>query len=374
MGRVQITPTSSHSARVGDLILRETSTTRLVFRSILVDNVHDSRAAVKGGFLFQRKSPKGSWDDTAAIDLTSLKAGEGVKLPLKAGEVYRLAEHLNGLYEIHTVGGVPGTQTEFLRVDDSLRGLIEIDNLELVGILDAHEEVGLDVLLRLVDWASRHGNPQEVVNRLEVLDLKKLDQLGSLIGLARLKAVLDIWKAERDNSDEEFWQDTLAQNAFVLSQVFSYPTLVLKEKAYVGGKGIENRGGGVLDFLLANRITGNVALVEIKTPETKLIGSEYRPGVPNISSDLSGAVIQVTGYRDSLIKQYSELLTSSESEFDAFDPECLVIAGDAKQELKAKRARRSFELYRCGLRSVRVITYDELFLKIEMLISLLETA
>ena len=63
---------------------------------------------------------------------------------------------------------------------------------------------------------------------------------------------LAIWETNKDNDDEEFWQTTLSQNSFVFSQIFSFPVVVLGGKVYVGGKGIDNRGGNLLDFLCAN--------------------------------------------------------------------------------------------------------------------------
>jgi len=40
--------------------------------------------------------------------------------------------------------------------------------------------------------------------------------------------------------------------------------------------------------------------------------------------------------------------------------------------LADRRQRKSLELFRMGLKDVRVITYDELFGKVEFLVSLLE--
>lgn len=187
----------------------------------------------------------------------------------------------------------------------------------------------------------------------------------------RLRDVLRLWQANKENPDEEFWQITLSENAFVISQVFSFPVVIMQDKAYLGGKGIANSGGNLLDFLLMNRLTENTALVEIKTPKTKILGSQYR-GIYNISSEISGAVLQISNYRDSLIKNYNSLLSKSAQSFDAFNPTCLIIAGNLGEEVTDSTQRKSFELFRNGLKDVQVITYDELFAKIEVLIDLLQ--
>lgn len=148
--------------------------------------------------------------------------------------------------------------------------------------------------------------------------------------------------------------------------------VVIEDKAYVGGKGVENKGGNILDFLCANHLTTNVALVEIKTPKTKLLGSQYRGDIFNVSSEVSGAMIQVSNYRDSLCKEYDHLVNASGTYYEVFSPKCMVILGNAKSELTTKRQRKSLELFRNGLKDVEIITFDELFGKVEMLLNLLE--
>ena len=76
---------------------------------------------------------------------------------------------------------------------------------------------------------------------------------------------------------------------YVLEQVFSWPVTIVNEKAYVGGKAVDNKGGGLVDFLVKNQLTNNVALIEIKTPGTELLSkNEYRNGVYNLSEELTG--------------------------------------------------------------------------------------
>ncbi|MFB2837182.1 Shedu immune nuclease family protein [Floridanema evergladense] len=190
--------------------------------------------------------------------------------------------------------------------------------------------------------------------------------------ISNLKNVLKIWQDNKDNSDEEFWQKTFWENSIVLSQVFSFPVILLEDKAYVGGKKIDDKGGNLVDFILANNLSENTVLVEIKTPKTPLLGSLYRGGVHNISSEITGALLQVSNYKDSLIKDYHRLKSESDKSFYAFNPQCLVIAGTWQNEVINQDQKKSFELFRNGLKDVQIITYDELFRKIEILIDLLE--
>lgn len=187
-----------------------------------------------------------------------------------------------------------------------------------------------------------------------------------------MRAALNLWQTNRQNADEEFWQQTLAANPLLLSQIFATPVISLRGKAYVGGKGIENSQGKVTDFLVANRLSENVALIEIKTPKARLLGPEYRAGVYAVSPDLSDAIVQVATQRDALLKEYYALSAKSETSFAAFSPHGFVIAGDFQGELTSPSQRQSFELFRQGLRDVQIVTFDELFARLEALLQSLQ--
>lgn len=248
----------------------------------------------------------------------------------------------------------------------------EVNEEALNNFLELSRKSGVDVFSRLLDWAVQADNSEQVIEKLEQLETTDLQKLNTLVGLSGLKNVLAIWEANKENDDEEFWQTTLRQNSFVFSQIFSFPVIVLGGKVYVGGKGIDNRGGNLLDFLCANNLTKNTALVEIKTPRTRLLGNQYRGDVYNVSSELSGATIQVSNYKDSLTKEYDRLVNQADGDFEAFNPPCLVILGNTEAELEGRRQRKSFELFRGNLKDVQVITYDELFSKVQILVNLLE--
>ena len=186
-----------------------------------------------------------------------------------------------------------------------------------------------------------------------------------------LKDLLKVWDENRENSTEDFWQNLFVDNPIILSQIFAFPVIFIKEKAYVGGKNLSNTGGNLVDFLFKNNLTKNTALVEIKTPKTKIIGNSYR-SLYSISDQITGAIIQISNYKDSLTKEYRNLVENMEEEIKAFNPQCMVIAGNAQVELISKEQIKSFELFRSGLKDVQLITYDELFHKIEILIELIE--
>jgi hypothetical protein len=157
-----------------------------------------------------------------------------------------------------------------------------------------------------------------------------------------------------------------------VAQVFAAPIVLFKDKAYVGGKTIENRGGSIADFLLRNQVTENVLIMEIKTPLSPLLnGREYRQGTYRFSDDLAGAMSQVLKYKHKLQLNYRQV--QGEARFTAFDPKCLIVTGDYSREVRPDPAKRSsFALLRNDSRNVTIVTYDELFERVSLLIRLLE--
>lgn len=249
---------------------------------------------------------------------------------------------------------------------------ITISEATLNQFLELTQKSGINVLSKLIEWLLKSTDINQVVDKLETLEAGDVQKLNTAIGLSALKNVLEIWQLNKENNNEEFWQQALARNSFIFAQVFAFPVAVIKDKAYVGGKSVSNTGGNIVDFLCANDLTMNTALVEIKTPKTKLLGSQYRGDVFNVSEELTGSIVQIANYKNTLTKSYHSLTDQTEDTFEVFDPLCVVIIGNISSELRNRKQKKSFELFRMGLKDIRVITFDELFAKIEILINILE--
>lgn len=190
-------------------------------------------------------------------------------------------------------------------------------------------------------------------------------------GLADLEAAVDFWESAEKGKSEPFWQEALKKFSFVISQIFAVPTVVIDDQPYIGGKGLENTGGNVADFLVKNPLTGALGIVEIKKPSTELLGKKvYRGGIHAPLTELVGAVSQAIAYRDSLVKEYYQLVKGTANDFP-YDPLCVVIAGTTAQ-LDTPERRRSFELFRRGLKDVHIVTFDELFEQAKALVDLVK--
>lgn len=372
MDDLKLTPTSHVTAEAGDLVLRETKTTRLLFRPLMVSNPKDEDAAVKGELVYQRKSRKDAWEDHNTLKLSELKADEWVKVGLKSGEVLKLVTYVRDLYEVYSERGIPQRPTKYVEVGSHAAALLDASDEEFSRFFRVNEEEGIAVFHRLLSWISEFANPKAVVERLEQLDPPRLSLLSAAVGLGALKQAVSLWQENRDNANEGFWQDTFLSNQFILSQVFRFPIVLIQDKAYVGGKVIDNTGGQLVDYLVSNKMTHNAALIELKTPVTPLLGEEYRAGVYSPSSKLSGAVAQVQSYKMNFLTDAPGLPEDSRQELAPFYPRAVVIVGDIEEQLSEESEVRSFEIYRNGLRDVDVITYDELFERVNSVISVLE--
>lgn len=186
----------------------------------------------------------------------------------------------------------------------------------------------------------------------------------------RIIDVIQKWHANKENSDEEFWQTIFNENPYVLSQLFSVPVVFIKDKAYVGGINVERQDAKFVDYLYTNESSNDAILVEIKTPKTKLVGTRYRTGVHKPSSELSGSVIQILDYRRELSQNIHTITKGTDHIIDVFSPRCVVIVGNALEELDTEKKRKSFELFRTSLKDVEIVTFDELFKKAEILATL----
>jgi hypothetical protein len=372
MDRISTHSTSARTAEADPIVLRESDQVRLVFIPTLVRNDGQPEACVRGQFIYQRKSKRGEWTPLTEESLARLKAGEGYRLELHSGEVLALARGLRPLYQLYRQAGIPRGDATFVKLELSLARFLALSEPDLAIFLDQHKDDAVKTLAKIVRWVAGAPDPAAVASQVATLAPGQLPAVTALLGLASMKGALADWEQNRANASEEFWQQRLAARSQVLSQVFAYPVLVVKSKAYVGGKQLDNRDGNVVDFLVKAEATGAVALIEIKTPSTKLLGQAYRQNVFPPSTELTGATMQVLNYRQTLSAEFADLTRRSAETLTLAEPPCIVIAGNASDELTNEARRSCFELWRQRLNGVTVVTYDELFQRVRRLVDLLE--
>jgi hypothetical protein len=236
------------------------------------------------------------------------------------------------------------------------------------------QEGGSVLLASTLEWVIENENSVEVIEKLRELDVNTLQDISSITGLSNLKNLLDIWNNNISNASEEFWQQVFERYSWCISMLFAVPTILQNSKAYVGGKKANNREGKIVDFLYKNQLTDNVALIEIKTPQTSLLGNSYRQTY-SLSHELSGAINQTLQYKHTLQINYTNLIMDIEDEeerFHTFNPKAILIAGNYSNEILSKPQKESFELFRTNNSAVEIITFDEVFYKVRVMIQLLE--
>lgn len=197
----------------------------------------------------------------------------------------------------------------------------------------------------------------------------KIDQTDRKIDvIGRIRHVIEIWDNQERLEDEEYWQNILKDNSWIISQSLSIPEILFVDKAFLGGKSLENKDGKIVDFTFKNTISKNLTLIELKTPNTKLIGKSYR-NLFSIGSELTGAIVQLLDYKETVQRYYLNLVSTSKDKFDVFSPTVILIAGSTR-DMREKELY-SFELFRREIKNVQIITYNELFGKIRILYNLL---
>jgi hypothetical protein len=340
----------------------------MVFKPTLVDNAQETAAAVRGTFVYQRKRRGDDWEDIEAVNLSSLKAGEGVRLSLVSSEVLALHKHLQELYQLAAAKGVPQGVRDWVALP---RNDITASLQSLLCDSEGGEE-RKRVLGVFVDWLGG----QDVIALREQLASPSLDSLlnfDAAIGAARLHQFIDQARANLHNADESFWQGLLEHHSWALSEIYAYPLVIIRGRAYVGGKTVANQRGSVADFLYRNHLTKNTLVVEIKAPTTDLLeAKEYRNGVYAPSRELAGAAQQLTQNRATFLDEYRSLAAADfTTEFSVYAPSALLVCGRLPSASDPVRMR-NLERFRRGLRDVDVVTFDELIDKADLLVRLLE--
>jgi len=319
--------------------------------------------------------------------------------PLKSrGQLYRPG--MNWFAQMVFVDGLLGKEEEYINIAEELEDemLKIVNESPLIKPLDLNNEDDAEQILeiikknphnkeywafftaftlsiareaRLAENAERSSWASACAERCRSMLIFK-EHLEEVVFMGhsakRIIDVLNIWSSRSKEDSEDFWQETFKDHSYVLSQVFAVPVVFIEEKAYVGGMKIDRQEGKFVDYLLSAESSREAMLVEIKTPITKLLGQRYRNNVYAPSAELSGAISQLLSYKNSLMKSYREIFTESH-DIQAFRPRCVLIAGNASEELSDNYRRESFELFRSSL-DIEIITYDELFRKVEILAEL----
>lgn len=373
---VDVISTSTVTANTSPITLSQTEILRFKFLPTLVDNKKEPNKSVSGKLLYEKKRkndshfPSETAGSSVKVSRGAVKVGDWMEFQLNTSETYELYQGLKHLYALYDdIGEIPYGSATYTRVDSSFRQFLSIiqNDPSAARMIGNEENYNLfKTLLRLITQTSSLDSLKKSLAELQDEDAQ---HLAMSLNIVKLQRVATLMADNLDNNSEEFWQTTVfKENQWVLAQIFACPCTIFSDKAYVGGKGVDNSGGNLCDFIYQNRLSQNVALIEIKTPCTEIIGNSYR-GTYSFSHELSGAVNQVLNYRDNLTKSYYTLCHQSASQFEVLSPKCVVIIGKLASMNSTQIA--AFESFRNSLSGVQILTFDELYQRVIDLIAIL---
>ncbi len=339
--------TSRETMEMDPIVLRETTTTRLTFYPCWVSS---SSNPLRGGFKFERKSPLDTWEAFDSKPLSSLKKDEAYILPLKGDEISSLLFNLENIKEILEKYGHSYGERNIIFSEKNAENVLlqigEIDNRDLV------------------------------IQQLKKLEENNFKNISSLVDITKLDKIIEEFEKNLNNSDESFWQNFFEDKdgVWVLQQIFSFPVLFLQGEAYVGGKntkGRQGRGGVATDYLFKNHSNDSFAVVEIKTPKTKLVKNYLYRGdfegetncIHELEKDLYGGVIQLENQIHTAIDKFKDELGEDFKELNMIDP-CGVLLIGNKEDLNISQ-KKTFNLFRKTLGKNLIYTFDELLFKIK---------
>lgn len=361
---VRIRSTSAATADVSPILLRGGERTRLVFVPTLVDNEDNQAASVRGEFVYQKKQQNEVWEEVPAINLSSLRAGEGVHLELKSNELLDLYKCLGALYRYYEETGIERGDKRCILVDAQSPAHKVLDVLQSTP--EAHN------MLAVIEWVN--SQDPSLITEYFGNHTETLLKLDNTLGIARLQSFIIRAESLLASSNECDWQGFFKQESWAIGQIYAEPVVLIRDQAYVGGKGIDNRGGSIVDFLYGNALSDNCMAVEIKTPTAPLVVDDHttRNRVLNASPALTGGTQQLRHYRYTLEQDYRSIVGDEPTQFRVFNPRLLLIIGTF-QSLANTDMRRSFEFFRGSQRDVSIVTFDELVKKAKQLLDLLRS-
>ena len=225
---------------------------------------------------------------------------------------------------------------------------------------------------------SREDLDQIILN----IDLDQVD-FSWLLWIAKLQKFIDQREANKNNSNESYWQWFFESNIRILQQIFSYPTIYLQGETYVWWKNTKGRNGqwGVAtDFLLSSLMCWSFAVIEIKTPQTPLLWSQYRWSENwqtnisySLSHELSWGIIQALNQVHTAIDYFKSNIGDDFSNTSFYHPQSVLICWSNESLADDQSKIKSFSLFRKNSKDVIIITFDELLEKAKSLLHYIQT-
>ena len=226
------------------------------------------------------------------------------------------------------------------------------------SLSDDEEEAVLDVVAKNTKSMAM-SKPDKLANLKKDIELVTLDHL-----IERYQEMM------QTNLKEQRWQEFLDVNSFILGLAFGYPVVKVRGQASVGGHKLSGQGEKIADFLVKNSLTNNSAIIEIKTPQTRMFNKgAYRGDVHAPSRELVGAINQALNQKHNFEREIARIKDNSQLyDIESYSVRCCLIVGTIPSD---QDLNKSFELFRGNSKHVEIVTFDELLEKLKGLRDLL---
>ena len=203
---------------------------------------------------------------------------------------------------------------------------------------------------------------------------EKLAKLCGDIELVTLEALIKRYEEMLgEKLGEGRWQDFFNENPFILTMAFGYPVIKVWDQASVGGRKLSGDGEKITDFLVKNSLTNNIAIFEIKTPQTPILNkTPFRDGIFTPSADLSGSINQALDQKYQFQKQIAQIKDNTRLyDVESYAVHCCLVIGKTPD---GDDQKKSLELFRRNSKDVEIVTFDELLEKLTQLSVFLRAA
>lgn len=210
---------------------------------------------------------------------------------------------------------------------------------------------------------------KEAVNQI-LPEFLKAEAMSSIaikaVEIDSLKRLAAEFKAELNNQHpESWWQNYIQARILLMQQGYIRP--VEKMNVAIGNTKYP-------DFALVTH-DNYLDILEIKKPDTTILKEDKSRGNYHWDTEISRAIIQVENYLEHIANQAAEVRSFVKDnyalELKVVRPRGFILAGNSV-EFSTQKQRDDFRLLSHGLKNVTVITYDELLVRLENHIRVLE--
>lgn len=210
---------------------------------------------------------------------------------------------------------------------------------------------------------------KDAVNQI-LPEFLKAEAMSSIaikaVEIDSLKRLAAEFKAELNNQHpESWWQNYIQARILLMQQGYIRP--VEKMNVAIGNTKYP-------DFALVTH-DNYLDILEIKKPDTTILKEDKSRGNYHWDAEISRAIIQVENYLEHIANQAAEVRSFVKDnyalELKVVRPRGFILAGNSA-EFSAQKQRDDFRLLSHGLKNVTVITYDELLVRLENHIRVLE--